>query len=129
RYGRQRRHAGDDLDVDAVRGEMQRLLAAAAEEEGVAALEPDDGEAAPGEPDEQRVDLVLGERLARDAERPGRRLVDQLARDQPVVDERVAGAKERETPNRDQPRVARAGADERDRAAHRASASSTSRRK
>ena len=44
-HRRERRDAGDDLDRDTGRGERERLLAAAAEHERVAALEPDDVEA------------------------------------------------------------------------------------
>ena len=62
--------------------------------------------------DEQRVDLRLLERRARDDERVLGRLRDELRRDERVVDEHVAGANELEPAGRDQPGVARAGADE-----------------
>ena len=91
-HGRERRDAGHDLERHAGLDERERLLAAAAEQERVAALEPDDVEAATGEPHEQAVDLLLRQRVAGDAERVGGRLVDELRRDQPVVDERVAAA-------------------------------------
>ena len=93
----------------------QRLLAAAAEHERIAALEPDDVEAAPPVQHEQPVDLALIEALAADADRVRRRLLDELVAHEPVVDEDVAGADELEPPGGDQAGIAGAGSDEEDR--------------
>ena len=89
--------AGHDLERDAGRGERLGLLAAAAEHERVAALQPHDA-SRPVRPalDEQRVDLVLGEvDLARAPCPPtmqlgaGGREVEQRRRRQPVVHDDV----------------------------------------
>ena len=60
--------AGDDLELDPGRGQRLGLLAAAAEDERVAALEPDDAAPGPGALDHQRLDLAP----ARSRRRPGR---------------------------------------------------------
>ena len=73
-------------------GERECLLAAASEDERVAALEADDLEPAAPVGDEQVVDRGLVERLAGDAESLGRRLRDELGSDETVVDEHVAAA-------------------------------------
>ena len=111
-HGRDARDARGDGERDPRLGELERLLAAAAEDERVAALEADDLEPGPPVLDEQRVDLRLLERRARDHERVLGRLRDELRRDERVVDEHVAGANELQPAGRDQPGVARAGADE-----------------
>ena len=54
-----RRDAGHDLGRDACRSQRQRLLAAASEDERVAALQPHDLEADSAEVDEQLVQLLL----------------------------------------------------------------------
>ena len=59
------RDAGHDLDGDAGGDAGERLLAAAAEHERVAALEADDAPPGARVLDEQPVDLVLGERVVR----------------------------------------------------------------
>src|SRR5581483_9488406 len=107
RHRRERRDARDDLERDPRSVERERLLAATAEDERVAALEADDLEALAAEPDQQVVQLLLADAGARDPERVLGRLVDELGRD-----ERVAGADELEALRRDQARVARARADE-----------------
>ena len=111
----QRRDARNDLERDPGFCQDERFLAAAAEHERIAALEPDDVEAAPPVQHEQSVDLVLVEALAADADRVRRRLLDELVAHQPVVDEDVAGAHELEPPGGDQAGIARAGSDEEDR--------------
>ena len=63
RRGDARRHAGHDLERHAGRGERLRFLAAAAEHERIAALEPHDALALASELHEQRVDVVLARRL------------------------------------------------------------------
>ena len=88
----QRRDAGHHLGVDPRRVERLDLLAAAAEQKRVAALEAYDGLEAPAERDEQLVDLGLAQTGAREAECPGRCLVEQLRRCELVVDDRVCPA-------------------------------------
>jgi len=122
---RERRHTGDDLEVDARLRERECLLAAAAEDERVASLQPDDLVAPAGERDEKRVDLVLLVRVARNEDGVGSSLADELVGDEPVVDEDVAGADEREAMDRDQPGIARAGADEVDGRSQRSASSTT----
>ena len=112
RDGRDARDARRHRERDPRRGQRERLLAAAAEDERVAALEPDDIQARVAVLDEQRVDLGLAERRPRDEQRVGRRLGDELGRDEHVVDEHVAGAEELEPAGGDQTGIARAGADE-----------------
>ena len=98
------------------------LLAAAAEDERVAALEPDDPLAGPGVLDEQLVDALLrGEGAARDLGDVDDlgvrgRLVEHGERGQPVGDHHVGAADGGEAGDGDQAGVARAAADEHDRA-------------
>ena len=63
-HGDRRGDAGHHLEGDAGRGQGQRLLAAPAEHERVAALEPHHGLAGPAPVDEQGVDRVLVDRAA-----------------------------------------------------------------
>src|SRR2546422_5889312 len=113
-------HPRHDLERDPRARQRLRLLAAPAEDEGVAALEPHDAPAAPRVPHEEGVDLLLGQRvsaarLAReDPARPWR-LVEETPIHQAVVDDDVGAAQEPEAADGDQPRVAGTGADERDR--------------
>ena len=110
----QRGDAGNDLERHARLGERDRLLPAAPEDVRIAALQPDDLEVVPPETDEQLVDLVLVQFLARVDERARGRLVDELRRDEPVVDERLAAAHQVEPARGDQPGIAGTGADEPD---------------
>ena len=73
-----RRDAGHELERHARPDERERLLAAAAEHERVAALEAHHAAAAPAVRDEQRVDVVLADAVARDPQRADRRLGDDL---------------------------------------------------
>ena len=117
-----RRHrgadAGHDLERDAGLRQRQRLLAAAAEHERVAALQPHHDAASPRLLDQPRVDLALrqtvGARaLAReDAERARRRLVEQGRVDETVVDDHVGAAQHLETAHRHEPGIARSGTDQ-----------------
>jgi hypothetical protein len=111
--GCERRDAGDDLERDAGIGERERLLAAAPEQKRVTALEAYDTGPLAAERDEHRVHLVLCEAVALDSQCVRRCLVDELGRDEPVIDEHVACTQALEPLDRDQSRVARAGADER----------------
>ena len=106
-HSAERRDAGHDLERDAGRGEREGLLPAAPEDERVAALEADDRAALRAVRDEQRVDRFLRAAVAGDADRDPRRLGDELARDEPVVDEHLARAHELEPAHRDQAGIAR----------------------
>ena len=98
------------------------LLAGAAEDHRIAALEPHHAPAGPGEPDHQRVDVVLL------AGRPVAGLADQhllglaagevehLRRHQIVEQDDVGGLQRAHRAQRQQFRIARARADQRDRA-------------
>ena len=106
---------GTTSNVDAGLGERQRLLAAAPEDERVAALQAHDVEPCAAERRRAaRSSRSCVEAVARDPQRVCRRLVDELGGDEAVVDERVAGADELEAAHGDQAGVAGAGADERD---------------
>jgi hypothetical protein len=87
-------HAGHDLERHARCGERSGLLAAPAEHKRVAALEPHDTSAILRVRDEQRVDLLLRHRmmaahLSRKDPARARRLTEQPAIDEPVVDDDV----------------------------------------
>ena len=71
-HGRERRHAGNDLGGDSRRRERLDLLAAAAEEERIAALQAHDRLEAPAERDEQLVDARAGADRARERREPPR---------------------------------------------------------
>ncbi len=58
-----RRHARHHLELDSRGAQLERLLPTAAEDERIAALEPHHALAAAAELDEQRVGLLLGERV------------------------------------------------------------------
>src|SRR5205085_2735657 len=79
-----------DLERDAGIGERERLLAAAPEQKRVTALEAYDAGPLAAERDEHRVHLVLCEAVALDSQCVRRCLVDELGRDEPVIDEHVA---------------------------------------
>ena len=123
RHGAERRDAWDDLEVDSGLHQCERLLAAAAEDERVAPLQAHDVETGPPVPDEQGVDLLLCVRLVGDLDRIGRGLLEELRRDESIVDEHLAGSQEVEPTGGDQAGIAWACSDEVD--AH-LSASSTS---
>ena len=114
RHGGDRRDAGHELERHAGVGERERLLPAAAEDERIAALEPDDAPPVASVHHEQLVHVVLLEVVARDPQRVGRRLVDELFRHEPVVDEHLAVAQSLEPAHGDQLRIAGPGTDERD---------------
>ena len=119
------RHAGDHLDVDAVRAAMRQLLQAAAEHVRIAALQPHDLPALAGELDEQRVDGVLrhgmvsgsladvddlgGERVAL-----RRQPVEDRARAEAVGHDDVGLLQGAQAAQGEQAHVAGTGADERD---------------
>jgi hypothetical protein len=112
----------DDAEGDAGLREGQRFLAAAAEDEGIAALEPQDPLALAGERDEPLADVPLNGRglapaLAGEFELrslPGkgqhRRIDERVVHDDVRGPERVHGM------DREQAGIARAGPDQPDRA-------------
>ena len=87
--------AGHDLERDARRAQRERLLAAAAEHERVAALQAHDAPARPGALEHQRLGLLLGHRasaaLLADEQQLGvrARAVERRRRDQAVVEDHV----------------------------------------
>ena len=111
---RQRRHAGHHLEQDARLCERERFLAATPEDERVPSLQPNDLEALRAEIDEEVVDPLLVEALARDRQSVGGSFGDELRSDEPVKDERIATAHELEAARGDETRVTGAGADEPD---------------
>ena len=94
------------------------LLATAAEDVRVAALEADDGQAPEGAVDEDRVDLGLGNGVVRRALADvddldvGRQPVEQWGRAEPVGDDDVGRGQGLEPGERDEPGVARTAPDE-----------------
>ena len=118
--GQHRADAGHHLDRDAGPDAGEDLLAAAAEHEGVAALEPHHPQPPPGPVDQHRGDLLLAgagpvRRLADvDHLDPGREPVQQHARGQPVHHHHVGLGEQAAAPDGDQLRVAGAAADQRD---------------
>src|SRR5438093_10467416 len=119
--------ARDDLERDPRGAHGFDLLAEAPEDRGITALQPHDAHASPGPVDQQPVDLALADadaagRLADIDDRGARRdLVEQLSRDQPVVQDDLGLAEPAQPLHGDELGIARAGADERDDAALHAS--------
>ena len=101
------------------RRQRLRLLAAAAEDVGIAALEADDAFARARPGDEQRGDFVLRHRhvvAARDEFGGRRREAEQGGVDERVVKHHVGAAEQFRAAQREQARVARPGADKINRA-------------
>ena len=119
RRGDRARDAGHDVVRDAGVLQRQRFFAAAAEHERVAALQPHDAPAAARGANHQRVNRRLRHRVAagaladEEALRPPRVAQDAVV-DQRVVQHEVGGAQPRDRRARQQPGIARTGADERD---------------
>ena len=131
RVGRRGDRGGDpgyDGEPDAGLGERERLLAAPAEDEGIAALQPDDRLPVPGRRRERLVDELLEGTggpglLAHVHQVGGGREFQQFRRDQPVVDDDVGAPEEFGTLERDEPGIPGARADEVDHARHQGDAS------
>jgi hypothetical protein len=92
RRGDRRADARNDFEGHARGGERFGLLAAASEDERVAALETHHAAPPPRVPDEQRVDLLLRQRvvaagLAREDPARARSFAQQAPVDEPVVDD------------------------------------------
>ena len=109
---------GHDLEGDLGGDERLGLLAAAAEDERVAALQPHDARPGAGAVDEQVLDLALLDRrvagLLADVEELGvvADAVERAGRDQAVVEDDVGARQELERARRHQARVPWPGADE-----------------
>jgi hypothetical protein len=119
-----RRHAGDHLARDAGARQRQRLLAAAAEHERVAALEPHHLQPAARVLDQQAVQHLLLDRrptgpLADVEPARARRQLPHLLRGQRVVEDEVGLGQPPRPAHREQIRVAGAGAHQGDAAARR----------
>ena len=116
--GDRRRDAGNDLEGDAGRRQRLGLLAAAAENEGITALESDDALALPRSGDEQPDDLVLFDTLTaavladQHALGPLRGVVEQARIGQVVVDDHIAALQAAHSIDGDQPGASRPGADQ-----------------
>jgi hypothetical protein len=110
--------AGDDAEGNAGGGERQRLLAAAAEDEGIAALEAQHPFALSRQPNEPLGDVGLLLRgfsaaLSGVFERgAGRGKAEDTLVHQGVVDDRVRPPQRMEGEEREQPRIARPRADQ-----------------
>ena len=123
RRGNRAGDAGNDLARNAGRGERQRLFPAASEDERVAALETHDAMAAARLADHQPVDRILANRRTAgalaDEKTPGMRRVAQRRRlDERIVEDEIRLAQPPHGLQRQQLRIAGAGADERHEARH-----------
>ena len=113
-------YARHDFEAHAGSRERFELLAAAAEDERIAALEPAHALALLRELHEQRVDLVLRHlrvagRLADvDALSVAPREIEDLGRHEPVVQNHVCILQRSQRAQRQQPRIAGTGADQHD---------------
>ncbi len=117
--GRGRGHPGDDLEVDALGHQFLDLLGAPAEDERVAALQPDDHLAELGVLHEQFVDAVLGKGVQTatflagiDELRVFRHVVEQLGAGEIVVDDHLGVLEQVFAAQGDESGITRAGADE-----------------
>ena len=110
--------AGDDLEGDAGGGQRFGLFAAASEDEGVAALEADHGEAAARALDEHGADLFLGEGVdglllaGVDALGVGRGQIEQRGGGQAIEEDGVGLLEDAAAFDGDELRIAGACADE-----------------
>ncbi len=127
-------HARHHLERDALRHQRLGLLAAAAEDVRVAALEPDHPLACAGEEHQQRGDLLLGDRMAagRLADRVqldrGRQIARQRPGREPVVHHRVGLGEAAPAAHREQAGAAGTGAHQRHQPGHRGRAGAGCRR-
>ena len=111
--------AGHDVVGHAGLLQRQRFLAAAAEDERIAALQPHDAAAAPRGADHQRLNRRLRHRMTAGAladEEPLRpaRVAENAVVDERVVEHEVGGAQPRDRRPRQQAGIAGTGADQRD---------------
>ena len=125
RAAERRRDARHDLDGDAAALQIRQLLAAAAEDEGIAALEAHDAAAGLRLPGDQRVDLVLALAVVAlaladiDPLGVAAREIEHARPDQLVVDHHVGALDQPQRAQRQQIGIARPGADDGDSAARR----------
>ena len=121
RHGVRRGHSGHHLELDAGGAQLERLLPAAAEDERVAALQPNHALTAAAELHQEGVGLLLRERLEAGplagevqlGARRGHRHHPWIH--QGVVDERIAAPQELGAAQREEAGIARARADQIDR--------------
>src|SRR5690606_16773211 len=112
--------AGHHFEPDPCRRKRLQLLAAAAENEGIAALQPAYALALLGEPDQQRIDLLLRDvRCARrlayiDALRIAPREIEHLPRHEAVVQHDIRILQRAQSPQGEQTRITRPCTDEHD---------------
>jgi hypothetical protein len=114
------RHSGNHFERDARRGQCLCLFAASAEDERITALQPDDELALSGALHQQLIDSLLrdarGAGLLPDVEQfgvgPGSH--QNVVRDEAIVDDHVGRDDQLEGPRRDQPRISRTRADQKD---------------
>ena len=111
---RQRRSdAGYDFAGNSPFPQMERLLGAAAEKEGISAFEPDHGLSGPGQANQQTVNFRLRKRKVPaalphiDQLGVGSRLVEEPRIHKAVVDDGVGPADRPQSSERDQLRVSR----------------------
>ena len=111
-------NAGHDFKRDAGGGQFPGLLAAAAKDVGIAALEADDAFAGAGFVHQQLVQLVLGNGVVAGAFaginqfRARRGQAEQVPVDERVIDDHVRAAEQLRPAHGNQAGVARAGADQ-----------------
>ena len=131
RNAQRRRHrgacgdAGDDLDLDSLRAQRFDLFAAAAEDEGVSALQPHHVPSLPGVENEKLLDEGLGRGLAAaafadlDDPRVRAQVRETAAIHQLVHQHHVGRAQRVRRLERQQLGIPRSGANQRDESSHR----------
>ena len=116
RNAQRRRDAGNDLDLDALGAQRLDLFSAAAEDEGIAALEPHHPLAGAGRSHQPAMDLALRNRMFAPGLADGHDLrrrvgqVENLRAHQPVGEDHLGGTDRPQGLQGEQFRVARAGA-------------------
>ena len=123
RRGNRAGDPGNDLAGNAGRGKRERLFPAATEDERIAALQTDDSTAAARLADHQPVDRVLPNRrtsgaLAHEEPLRARGVAQRRGLDERVVEHEVGLAEPPHRLEREELRIAGAGADERNEARH-----------
>ena len=120
RRPQRRRHAGNDLVIDAGLGQRFRLFAAAAEHERVAALEADHAPAGAGRLDHLQMDagdalgMAAGQLIDADQLRLFRRVFQQTGGHETVVQNQIGLGQALDGAEGEQTGVARPGADQGD---------------
>lgn len=113
RGGQGRGDARYDMALDASLAAGRKLLAATAKQERITALQAHDGQAFQRQGDQQLIDVILRQGVARlalghvDAAGAGRREIQDFGRDQPVMHDNVGGLQNLEGLDGQQIRIAR----------------------